>query len=201
MKIKALIIFLTGLFVASCGTAPVVEQPEEWDEASEYRIGVGDQIQVGVWKNPELSVNVPVRPDGKISVPLIGDVTASGRTAQELSDSVGTSLKNYIRSPQVTVIIVNPASAEFLRRVRITGAVNAPQSLPHRQGMTVLDVVLLAGGTTPFAVGNEAQLYRKTPAGVKVYHIYLEDILKKGRLETNYRLMPSDILTIPERAF
>jgi polysaccharide biosynthesis/export protein len=195
------LVFLLGLFVTACGTAPVVDKPVEWKENKEYRIGVGDQIQVGVWKNPELSVSVPVRPDGKISVPLVGDIVASGTTAEELSKQVAKSLRDYIRSPQVTVIVSNPASAEFLRRVRITGAVKNPQSIPHRQGMTVLDIVLLAGGTTPFAVKNNAQLYRKTPEGLKVYPVYLKNILEKGDLETNYVLMPSDILTIPERSF
>ncbi|MEJ2416521.1 MAG: polysaccharide biosynthesis/export family protein [Exilibacterium sp.] len=195
------LVSLISLFLAACGTPPVVDKPEVWNQSEEYQIGVGDQIQVGVWKNPELSVNVPVRPDGKISVPLVGDLVASGHTAEELSAQVAKSLKDYIRSPQVTVIITNPASAEFLRRVRITGAVNSPQSIPHRQGMTVLDIVLLAGGATPFALQNSAQLYRKTPDGLKVYPVYLENILEKGDLETNYVLMPSDIVTIPERPF
>ncbi len=203
MKTKILII--ASLFiVASCGSGPAVKAPPEtWEvsQTEEYKIGVGDQLQIGVWKNPELSVSVPVRPDGKISVPLAGDVLAAGRSSEELAAEVTTTLGQFIRSPKVTVIVVNPASGEFLRRIRITGAVNSPLSLPHRQGMTVMDLVLQAGGVTPFALANDAKLYRKTSSGMKAYPIYLKDILEKGRLSSNYTLLPSDIVTVPERAF
>lgn len=169
--------------------------------AGEYEIGVGDEIAVQVWKSPELSVEVPVRPDGKISVPLIGDMIAAGKTTRELSSNLSDGFGEFIRNPQVTVIILNPASGEYLRRVRVTGAVETPISLPHQQGMTVLDLVLQSGGLTEFASGNKARLYRKTEDKMEVYPIFLDDILKKGRLETNYMLAPSDIVTVPERSF
>jgi polysaccharide export outer membrane protein len=193
---------LSALFACASvdSTAPAPEPLTDVLE-SEYRIGISDELQISVWKNPDLSVAVPVRPDGKISVPLAGDVVAAGNSAEELANLVSTALSEFIRSPQVTVIVTSANSAAFLQRVRITGAVVAPQSIPYRQGMNVLDVVLQAGGLTPFAVGNDALLYRQTKDGLKKYPIYLKDILEKGRLKTNYELAPSDILTIPQRSF
>lgn len=166
-----------------------------------YRIGVGDQLQVMVWRNGELSISVPVRPDGKISVPLVGDILAAGSTTVELTERITVNLEKFIRTPQVTVIVTSPISAEFIRRVRVTGAVGSPQTLPYRHGMTVLDVVLLAGGVTPFAAPNRAKIYRTTEAGSEIIEVRLKDILEKGKVDTNYQLQPSDILTVPEKLF
>jgi polysaccharide export outer membrane protein len=190
--------------MAACSSAPVPEAPPELQAgviSSEYHIGVTDQLQVNVWRNPDLSVAVPVRPDGKISVPLVGDVVAAGRTSEELAEDITRQIASYIRNPEVTVIVVSPNSAAYLQRVRVTGAVNAPQSLVYQQGMTVLDVVLQAGGVTDFGIGNSAKLFRQTADGLKIYPVKIDDILTKGKLETNYKLAPSDILTVPERIF
>ncbi len=175
------------------------EAPEVRDE--QYQIGVGDQISVQVWKAPELSVDVPVRPDGKISAPLVGDVIAAGETTEDLADTLAQGFSRYVRNPQVTVMVTNPASGEYLRRVRVTGGVANPVSVPHQQGMTVLDLVLQAGGLTEYAVGNRARLFRKYGDKAEVFPIFLDDILKKGDLRTNYTLAPSDIVTVPERNF
>lgn len=202
LKRMLLAVFLLSL--VACSSVKVTKEmpaPAAGVLADEYRIGVSDQLQVSVWRNPDLSVSVPVRPDGKISVPLAGDLLAAGRTSEELSADIAKTLESYVRNPEVTVIIVSPNSADYLQRVRITGAVNAPQSLSYQQGMTVLDVILQAGGVTAFGVPNGALLYRQTKDGLKVYPVYLEDILEEGKLETNYQLAPSDILTVPERVF
>ncbi len=167
----------------------------------EYRIGVGDSLQVNVWRNPELSARVVVLPDGKISVPLVGDVNAVGETTESLAERVTEGLNTYVREPEVTVSVLSAVSAEYLQRVRITGAVNAPMSLAFRRGLTVLDVVLLAGGLTPFANGDKALLYRTEGKELKVYPVRLQDILAKGKLETNYDVLPSDIITVPEKRF
>jgi polysaccharide export outer membrane protein len=167
----------------------------------EYRIGVSDSLQISVWRNPDLSAQVVVLPDGKISVPLAGDIKAVGETTESLAEEITEVLNNYIRQPEVTVSVLNASSAEYLQRVRITGAVNAPQSLPFRRGLTVLDVVLLAGGLTPYANPNKALLYRKEAMEIKVYPVRLEDILNKGKLETNYSVLPADIITVPEKRF
>ncbi|HSC68106.1 MAG TPA: XrtA/PEP-CTERM system exopolysaccharide export protein [Cellvibrio sp.] len=189
--------------VIGCSNSKTVQIPEASDASvlAEYKIGVGDALSVNVWRNPELSINVPVRPDGKISMPLIGDVMAAELTTDQLSQNITKSLTTYIKSPQVTVIVVNPSSSDFQRRVRITGAVANPQSIPYREGMTVLDLVLLAGGPNPFASANKAKLYRKVNNELKVYPIKLDDLINDGDVETNYTLQPSDIVTVPERSF
>ena len=166
-----------------------------------YLMGIGDQVSVNVWRNPDLSVNVTVRPDGKISVPLVGDLKVDGISTEALSGVIEDRLANFIRTPQVTVIVTNPTSAEFIHRIRVTGAVAQQRSIPYRKGITALDVILEAGGLTPFANGNESKLYRQTEEGAKVYPIYLNDILEKGVLDSNYFLYPQDIITVPERGF
>jgi polysaccharide export outer membrane protein len=196
--------FLAAIVLAACSnSSKTVQIPESADAAvlAEYRIGVGDSLSVNVWRNPEMSISVPVRPDGKISMPLIGDVMAADLTTAQLSKNITNSLTTYIKSPQVTVIVVNPSSSDFQRRVRITGAVENPQSIPYREGMTVLDLVLLAGGPNQFASPNKAKLYRKVNNELKVYPIKLEDLIDDGDVETNYTLQPSDIVTVPERNF
>ncbi|MBI3563128.1 MAG: polysaccharide biosynthesis/export family protein [Gammaproteobacteria bacterium] len=166
-----------------------------------YKIGVDDTVQVSVWHNPDLSVTVPVRPDGKISMPLIGDVQAGGLTAEQVAAGIKTKLSTYIREPQVAVILTMLRSHEFLTRVRVTGAVRTPSSFPHRQGMTVLDAILSAGGLNEFAAPSRARLYRTIKGQTKSIDIDLDDIINKGKLEQNYVLQPGDVVTVPERIF
>ncbi len=157
-----------------------------------------------MWRNPELSTTVPVRPDGKISMPLIGDVNAGGHTPEEVATTIRQKLSTYIREPNVAVILVELRSHEFLSRVRITGAVRTPRSITYRQGMTVLDAVLEAGGVNDFAAPNRTKLYRKDnrdKTRTDIYDIELGDILNKGKLATNYPLLPGDVVTVPERLF
>ena len=202
-KFGWLFTLMFSLVIGACSSQKLPQLPPLSDSGllSEYRIGVGDTLQISVWRNPELSLSVPVRPDGKISMPLIGDLIAADLTAGQLSDNIVKGLTNYVRNPQVTVIVTNPSSSDFQRRVRITGAVSSPQSIPYREGMTVLDLVLLAGGPSEFASGNKAKLYRRVNGEVKVYPIKLDDLINDGKIETNYLLQPSDIVTVPERAF
>ena len=197
---KYLVIFLS-VWLAGCaaerletGEPPI---PNEFAADINYRIGVGDQLSIQVWRNPELSTQVPVRPDGKVSSPLVGDIVAAGLSTQQLAQEITQKLGSYVRNPEVTVIV----TADFLRRVRVTGAVRNPISVPYRQGMTVLDLVLEAGGLTEFASAGGARLYRNVDGATKVYPINLDAILKNGNLKTNYSLYPSDVVTIPERSF
>ncbi len=166
-----------------------------------YRIGVDDTLNVNVWRNPELTVTVPVRPDGKISMPLIGDVAAAGSTPEEVSADISKRLQSYVRDPNVTIMVTGLQSHEYLARLRITGAVNTPSSLNYRQGMTVLDAILAAGSVNDFSAPNNTKLYRKIDGKARVINIRLGDILYEGRLETNIDLRPGDIITVPERLF
>ena len=197
------LVFFTVLFAASCSNSKKVVMPPISDRGvmDEYRIGVGDSLQINVWRNQELSTSVPVRPDGKISLPLVGDIMAANLTTTQLSNNIIAGLESYVRSPQVTVIVSNPSSSDFQRRVRITGAVQSPQSIAYREGMTVLDLFLIAGGANEFASANKSKLYRKVNGETKAYPIHLKDLIEDGNLDTNYPLQPSDIVTVPERSF
>jgi polysaccharide biosynthesis/export protein len=205
MKIfRYLTLGLLALVCISCSGSKKEKMPPVAESAvtvGEYLIGVDDELDINVWKNPELSMKVRVRPDGKISMPLIGDLPAADMTSRDLAQLVGKQLSNYVKNPQVTVIVSNPSSSDFLRRVRVTGAVKNPQSIAYRDGMTVLDLVLLAGGLNDFASGNRATLYRKIDGTTKAYPVKLDDLINDGDVETNYTLQPSDIVSVPERMF
>jgi polysaccharide export outer membrane protein len=197
---KKIILLLSLFLINACSTPPQKIYNAEV-QYPEYVIGNNDYLRINVWKNADLSVDVPVRPDGKISVPLVGDAQAQGLTAEELAKQLTEKLSKYIRQPNVTVIVTQANSSAFLNRVRITGAVNNPLSLPYRRNMTVLDLVLQAGGLTAFANADDAILYRKTPKGTIPYKVNIDEILHKGILTTNYELRPFDILIIPESIF
>ncbi len=197
----ALLAFGLSLLFAGCAsTANVTSSaPPAPAPADEYQIGVDDMVQVSVWRSPELSVTAPVRPDGKISVPLVGDVVAGGRTPDQVAKDVQDKLAAYVREPQVTVILTELRSHEYLSRVRVTGAVRTPVSIPYRQGMTVLDAVLAAGGVTEFAAPDRSSLHRKSGGSAQSYEVQLDHILKNGDLSTNYNVAPGDVITVPER--
>lgn len=204
IALQATLISCMLLVLAACGGSAGSKDAPTLTHASSnvYLIGESDVISVDVWKNPEISVSATVRPDGMITMPLIGDIRASEKTTEQLADDIVVALSDYVRTPQVTVIVDNPVSADFRNRVRVTGAVNNPTSIPYREGMTVLDVVLSAGGLSEFAAPNKALLYRKNEQGVvTAYSILLKDIFDRGKLKTNYPLQPADIIAVPERNF
>ena len=195
---------LIGLLAMLGPIAIAVEAtPNTSDSASDiYRIGKDDIVQISVWRNPELSVTVPVRPDGRISVPLVGDVLVADRTPDEVSTDIEAKLATYVRDPQVSVILTELRSHEYLSRVRVTGAVRQPISVPYREGMTVLDAVLAAGGVTEFASADSTKLFRRDKADtLETLPVKLDRLMKKGDLENNLALRPGDIITVPERAF
>src|SRR5690606_2774927 len=147
----------------------------------DYAIGVDDVVQVSVWRNPELGIVVPVRPDGKISVPLVGDVVAGGLTPSQVAADIQDKLAAYVRDPQVAVILTDLRSHEYLSRIRVTGAVRQPVSIPYRQGMTVLDAVLAAGGLNEFAAADRAALYRRSDDSTTMtFAVRLDRILNRG---------------------
>lgn len=168
-------------------------------EANSYIIGPGDTLQVFVWRNPELSTSVPVRPDGKISTPLVEDMVAVGKTPTELARDVEKVLGEYVRSPQVNIIVSNPLSA--FSQVRVIGQVLRPQGVSYREGMTVLDVVLASGGLSQFAAGNRAKVVRTENGKQREIKVKVADLVNQGDMKQNIPLKPGDVLVIPESRF
>ena len=164
-----------------------------------YLIGPGDSVQIQVWRNPELSASVPVRPDGKLTSPLIEDLPAMGRTPTQLARDVEKVLTKYIQDPVVTVI-VNGFVGMNSEQVRIVGSATRPSALPYRQNMTLLDAMIAVGGITEFASGNKTVLMR-TSEGNKEYNVRIKDLLQRGDVSANVDLLPGDILIIPESFF
>ena len=194
---------LLGACAGTGGTLAEDLRPPEPESGSvpEYRLGAGDVVAVSVWKNPDLSVTVPVRPDGFISIPLVGDVRAGGRTPAEIATEAESQLTRFIRTPRVSIIVEELNSAEFQNRVRVVGGVAEPKSVAHRDGMTVIDLVLEAGGLTDFAAPDNARLIRSVDGQSRTFPVYLDAIFTGGVVDTNYRLLPGDVVTVPERRF
>jgi len=164
-----------------------------------YVIGTSDSVQVIVWRNPELSMSVPVRPDGRLTMPLVEDLPALGRTPTELARDIEKELAKYVRDPMVTVI-VSGASSPFSEQIRIIGEASKPQAIPYRQNMTILDVMITVGGLTDFADGNKTVLVRGAEQG-KMYTLRLNDLIKRGDISANVDVKPGDVLIIPQSWF
>lgn len=179
-------------------SAPVAGEAS--GEQSEYRIGSDDQLRIFVWRNPELSNTVPVRPDGKISVPLIEDMRATGKTPTELARDLEKAMARYVQNPIVTVI-VSGFVGPFADRVRVVGEAARPQALPYRSTMTLLDVMIAVGGITTFAAGNRATLTRVTDSKQKTYRLRLDDLIRDGDMSANVKILPGDVIVVPEAWF
>lgn len=176
--------------------APALLSQTSGNEAG-YRIGPGDSMQIFVWRNPELSMSVHVRPDGRISVPLIEDLPVANKTPTEVARTVEEKLSVFIKNPVVTIIMddfIGPVD----RQIRVVGEAAKPLALPFRQGITVLDVMIQAGGLTQFAAGNRALILRRSEGQPVTYHLRLSDLMKDGDLTANVELAPGDILMIPQ---
>jgi polysaccharide export outer membrane protein len=166
----------------------------------DYTIGPGDQLQVFVWRNPELSAMVRVRPDGRISVPLIDDLTVEGKTPSVVGREIEQKLSEFVKGAVVTVMMtdfVGPLD----RQVRVIGEASKPQSISYRNGMTVLDVIILSGGLTQYAAGNRASIVRAVGGQQTAYRVRLDDLLNDGDLSANAPVAPGDILVIPQSYF
>ena len=169
--------------------------------SSEYRIGPGDELQIFVWKNPEISGQVPVRPDGKITMPLVQDMQAQGRTTSELAAALKEALSAYIQQPVVNVVVRTVAAPNNAAAIRVVGAAATPKTVPYRKGMTLLDVMIEVGGLNTFAAGNRARLMRQAGGQYTTYPLRLADLVKHGNLKANMELMPGDVIQIPQRGF
>jgi polysaccharide export outer membrane protein len=168
----------------------------------EYVIGPLDQLQIFVWRNPELSAEVQVRPDGRITVPLINDMPAVGKTPAMLADDLKYALSEYIKDPIVSVIVKN-FSGTFSQQIRVVGATEKPASIPYRANMTLLDAMISVGGLSEFAAGNRARLvrYDRNTGRQREFKVRLGDLLKDGDTSANVRLEPGDVIIIPESMF
>jgi polysaccharide export outer membrane protein len=187
--------------LAACSTAPSrPPAPTSIDAPSlRYKIGPLDTLNIVVWRNPELSSTVTVRPDGLISTPLVEDMQAAGRNPVDLSRDVEKALGKYIRDPVVS-IVVSGFQGVYSDQIRIVGEAAKTQAVPYRQNMTVLDVMIQAGGMTDFADGNGAVLIRGAENG-KQYSLRLKDLLKRGDISANVAMMPGDIIIVPQSWF
>ncbi len=170
------------------------------EEIPDYLIGPYDQLQIFVWRADELSTDVTVRPDGRISTPLVEDMLAAGKTPSELSSDLEAALSEYVKSPEVTVI-VGQFSSTFDQQVRVLGEAQQPRALPYQAGMTVLDVMLGVGGLTEFAAGNRAKLIRGRGVDQETYRVRLNDLMRRGDVSANVRVRPGDVILIPETRF
>ena len=191
--------------IISCASSPPVSAPPTPSQAQakavgdDYIIGPGDTLEVFVWRNPELSVTVPVRPDGKISTPLVEDMVAVGKTPPQLARDMEGVLSEYVRSPKVNIIVTTAASAFSL--VKVVGQVAHPMALPYREGMTVLDAILAVGGLTQFASGNRARIVRVENGQERVIHVKVADLVNSGDVHQNLPLKPGDVLVVPQSMF
>jgi len=208
MKIKGMrhvfetvaLVVLSAL--AACGGQTRVSDapPPEAPVQTEYRIGPGDNLQVFVWNHPELTVTMPVRPDGLISTPLVQDLKAEGKTPTQLSRDLEQALSQYVRSPTVNVIVTSFVGA-LSDQVRVVGQAQKPQSLPYRANMTLLDVMIAVGGLAEYAAGNRAAIVRQENGKQSRIPVRLADLLNDGDINANMTMHPGDVLIIPESRF
>jgi polysaccharide biosynthesis/export protein len=168
--------------------------------APEYRVGPGDTVNIIVWRNPEVSMAVPVRPDGKITTPLVEDLPAAGKTSTELARDIEKALAKFIQQPVVTVVVTNFVG-NYSEQIRVIGQAARPQALPYRNEMSLMDVMIAVGGTTEFAAGNRASLIRTVDGKQQKFNVRLDDLIKEGDISANVNMRPGDVLVIPESYF
>ena len=184
---------------APAAPAPAMSEAQNAQQSPDYKLGPGDVIQVFVWRNPELTITVPVRPDGKISTPLVDDMVAVGKTPSQLARDLETTLSEFVVTPKVNVIVQSPSSAA--NQVRLIGQFRNPSAIPYRAGMTALDAIMAVGGLTEFASGNRARILRKAADGKdQTIKLRAADLIK-GKLKGNIALLPGDVLVVPESLF
>ena len=193
---------LLASLLSACSTTSQTYPPAPSVAATpgyNYIIGPGDNLNIIVWRNPELSMSVPVRPDGKVATPLVDELVAQGKTSLEIARDLEKALGKYVRDPVVTVIVTGFVGP-YSEQIRVIGEAAKPQALPYKQNMTILDVMIAVGGLTDFADGNSASITRASEGG-KRYSVRLKDLIKRGDVSANVEMKPGDILTIPQGWF
>jgi len=193
-------LFIALVLLSACSTTKYPAAPATAATPDQkYLIGPLDTLNIIVWRNPELSLSVPVRPDGRISTPLVEDLVAQGRNPTDLARDIEKALSKYTRDPVVTVVVTTFIGASS-EQVRVIGEATRPAAIPYRQNMTVLDVMIAVGGLTDFADGNGAVLVRAKDDG-KSYGVRLKDLIKRGDISANVEMRPGDVLIIPQSWF
>ncbi|HEX3810911.1 MAG TPA: XrtA/PEP-CTERM system exopolysaccharide export protein [Rhizomicrobium sp.] len=196
-----------ALMLVGCATGPTLPAATTLDTAAsaaqapaDYRIGPGDVLNIFVWHNTDLSAQIPVRPDGRISMPLVGDVSAAGLTPTDLGNTLQEKLKPYIKDPLVTVIPTQFVGL-FTRQIRVIGEAVQPRAIPYSANMTVLDVMIAVGGLTKYADGDRAVIVRVMDGKQQSYTVHLDSLINDGDVNQNVAMQPGDILIIPQRFF
>jgi polysaccharide export outer membrane protein len=190
----------SALVLAGCATKNPMATADVVAPANDYLVGPGDNINIIVWRNPEVSMSVPVRPDGKITTPLVEDLPAAGKTSTDLARDIEKALAKFIQQPVVTVVVTGFVG-QFTEQIRVIGAAARPQALSYRRDMSLMDVMIAVGGVTEFAAGNRAILVRTAGGKQQKYTVRLKDLIKDGDISANVPVLPGDVLIIPESFF
>ena len=203
-SVRACLLLVLPMFLIACASSNHIPIDAKAAKATPgtplYIIGPGDSIQLFVWGNPDLSTVVPVRPDGRITTPLIEDIQASGKTPTQLARVMEKELQRFVKNPVVTVIVTGFVG-RYSEQIRVVGEAAKPQAIPYTEHMSLLDVMIAVGGLTEFASGNKASIVRKTKGKQKQFNVRLDDLLKDGDISANMEVKPGDILIIPEAWF
>jgi len=195
------LVVASTLALGGCASRPLPAPTDAQVAANpDYLIGPGDSINIIVWRNPEVSMSVPVRPDGKITTPLVEDLPASGKTSTELARDIEKALAKFIQQPVVTVV-VSSFVGTYGEQIRVIGQAARPQALPYRRDMSLMDVMIAVGGTTEFAAGNRASLVRTVDGKQQKFNVRIDDLVKDGDISANVPVRPGDVLVIPESYF
>jgi len=191
-----------GLALAGCASKPPAPSAAAMAQAvpADYLIGPGDAVNIIVWRNPEVSMSVPVRPDGKITTPLVEDLPAAGKTSTELARDIEKALAKFIQQPVVTVVVTGFVG-NYAEQIRVIGQAAKPQALAYRRDMSLMDVLIAVGGVTEFASGNKASIIRNVDGRQEKLNVRLDDLIKEGDISANMPMRPGDILVIPESFF
>ncbi|MBQ5948158.1 XrtA/PEP-CTERM system exopolysaccharide export protein [Massilia sp. ST3] len=188
------------LLLGGCASPAAPSQAALAPVNPDYLIGPGDSVNIIVWRNPEVSMSVPVRPDGKITTPLVEDLPAAGKTSTQLARDIEQALAKFIQQPVVTVIVTNFVG-NFNEQIRVIGQAARPQALPYRRDMSLMDVLIAVGGVTEFAAGNKATIVRTVDGKQEKLPVRLDALLKDGDISANVMMRPGDVLIVPESFF
>lgn len=192
-------ILLFVLSLGACKTYPSLVAEEAY-VGHDYLVGPGDMVDIIVWRNPEVSMSVPVRPDGKITTPLVEDLPASGKTSTQLARDIEEALSKYIQQPVVTVVVTE-FIGPYSEQIRVIGEAAKPQALPYREQMTLMDVLIAVGGVTEFAAGNRSRVIRNVDGKQQQFSVRLDDLIRDGDITANVPMRQGDVLVIPESYF